>query len=128
MIVVPLEIRAAIAEHARAELPNESCGIVYLRDEVAERFAPARNALASPYRFELDVELELLLVDEALTVAVVHSHPSTEPRPSSSDAELVGQWAGRPYLIYSVTRDELAAWRYVDGAFEPLPMREGAAA
>jgi hypothetical protein len=29
-------------------------------------------------------------------------------------------WQGRPYLIYSVARDELAAWTIAGGAIEPL--------
>ena len=50
-MVIPAEIRAALEEHARAEEPNEACGLIVLRDGVAERYLPARNAAASPYRF-----------------------------------------------------------------------------
>ena len=121
MVVVPPAVREAIAEHGRAELPNEMCGLLLLRDGVAERFEPARNRLASPYRFEMEVDPELWFVeDEGYTLAVVHSHPSTEPRPSKTDVANIGLWEGRPYLIYAVAFDELAAWRFVDGAFEPL--------
>jgi hypothetical protein len=36
--------------------------------------------------------------------------------------ENVGLWQGRPYLIYSVARDELAAWTIADGSIEPLEL------
>jgi proteasome lid subunit RPN8/RPN11 len=55
-------------------------------------------------------------------LAVVHSHVSAPPRPSRTDVENVGLWQGRPYLIYSVARDELAAWTIADGAIEPLDL------
>ena len=123
MVVIPPAVREALATHARAELPNEACGLLLLRDGIAERFEPARNALASPYRFEMEVDPELWFVeDEGYTLAVVHSHPSTEPKPSRTDVANVGLWEGRPYLIYSVAHDELAAWAFVDGAFEPLEL------
>ena len=122
-MVVPPEVREVLAAHARAELPNEMCGLLLLRDGVAERFEPARNRLASPYRFEMEVDPELWFVeDEGYTLAVVHSHPSTEPKPSKTDVANIGLWAGRPYLIYAVAFDELAAWKFVDGTFEPLEL------
>ena len=123
MVVVPPEVREALAEHARAELPKEACGLLLLRDGIAERFEPGRNSLSSPYRFEMEIDPELWFVeDEGYTLAVVHSHPSTEPKPSQTDIANIGLWAERPYLIYSFARDELAAWQFVDGAFESLEL------
>ena len=62
-----------------------------------------RNTAASPYRFELDVDPETwFLEDEGYELAVFHSHLSAPPRPSRTDVENVGLWAGRPYLIYTV--------------------------
>jgi proteasome lid subunit RPN8/RPN11 len=54
-VVVPADVRAALAAHAEEEAPNEACGLVVVRDGVAERYVRGRNAAASPYRFELDV-------------------------------------------------------------------------
>ena len=97
---MPAPVRTALAEHAEAEAPNEACGLVVVKDGVAERYIPARNAAASPYRFELDVDPETwFLEDEGYELAVFHSHLSSPPRPSRTDVENVGLWAGRPYLI-----------------------------
>ena len=74
-----------------------------LRDGVAERYIPARNAAARPYRFELDADPEVwFLEDEGYELAVFHSHLSDPPRPSRTDVENIGLWEGRPYVILTV--------------------------
>ena len=123
MVVVPPPVREALAAHARQELPNESCGLLVLRDRVAERYEPGRNAADSPYRFELEVDPDLwFLEDEGYELAVFHSHPETEPRPSRTDRELAGLWSGKPFLIYGLARDELRAWRFSRDEVEELPL------
>jgi [CysO sulfur-carrier protein]-S-L-cysteine hydrolase len=120
-VVIPGPVREALAEHAHAESPNEACGLVVLREGVAERYVRGRNAAASPYRFELDVPPETwFLEDEGYELAVFHSHLSSPPRPSRTDVENVGHWAGRPYLVYTVRTDELAGWTISNGSIEPL--------
>ncbi len=123
-MVVPADVREALAEHAQAESPNEACGLVAFRDGVAERYVPAINDAASPYRFELKPmdPLDFFLEDEGYELAVFHSHLSSPPRPSRTDVENIGLWAGKPYLIYTVRTGELAAWRISSGSIEPLPL------
>ena len=123
---MPSAVREVLAEHARTELPNEACGVVLIRDGVAERYVAGRNAAASPYRFELDVDPETwFLEDDGYELAVFHSHVSSPPRPSRTDVENIGLWAGRPYLILTVRTGELAAWRIVDGGIDALPLDHG---
>jgi proteasome lid subunit RPN8/RPN11 len=120
---VPAAVRQALAEHAEAESPNEACGLVVLKDGLAERYVPGRNAAASPYRFELDVDPETwFLEDDGYELAVFHSHLSSPPRPSRTDVENIGLWDGRPYLILSLGTGELAAWRIAGGEVSPLPL------
>jgi proteasome lid subunit RPN8/RPN11 len=115
VVVIPAEVRAQLAEHARDEAPNEACGLVVMRDGMAERYERGRNALASPYRFELEIAPEIwFLEDDGYQLAVFHSHPETEPKPSRTDLANIGLWKGRPYLIYSLARDELRAYT-IDG-------------
>jgi proteasome lid subunit RPN8/RPN11 len=122
-VVIPAHVRDQLVAHAREEDPNEACGLVVLRDGIADRYERGRNAAASPYRFELEVAPELwFLEDDGYELAVVHSHVSSPPRPSRTDVENVGLWQGRPYLIYSVARDELAAWTIANGAIESLEL------
>ena len=108
--MIPAEVRQALAGHAREEAPNEACGLVLLRDGTAVRYERGRNAASSPYRFELDVDPELWFAeDDGFELAIFHSHLSSPPRPSKTDIENIGLWEGRPYLVYSLARDELAA-------------------
>ena len=80
------------------------------------------NASASPYRFELYIDPVRWadIGDSGLAEAVVHSHPSSPPRPSRTDVENIGLWQGKPYLIYSLREDDLAAWTIQDGQIAPL--------
>jgi [CysO sulfur-carrier protein]-S-L-cysteine hydrolase len=121
-VVVPDAVRRALVAHAEAEAPNEACGLVLLRDDVAERYAPGRNAAASPYRFELELDdPELWFAeDDGYVLAVFHSHISAPARPSRTDVENIGLWERRPYLIYSLQRDELAAFTIEDGRIAEL--------
>ena len=122
LVVIPAAVRAAIAEHARAELPNEACGLLLLDGDEAVEYVPGENASPSPYYFELRLDPVAWadIGDRDLEQAVVHSHVSSPPRPSRTDVERIGLWRGRPYVIYSVRLDELAAWRIGDGQIEPL--------
>jgi [CysO sulfur-carrier protein]-S-L-cysteine hydrolase len=123
-VVVPLEIREQLLEHARAEAPNEACGLIAFRDGVAKRYLPGENTLRSPYRFELRPRdpADFFLEDEGYELAVFHSHPETAPKPSRTDIENIGLWEGRPYVILGLASGELAAWRIRNGDVEPLSM------
>jgi proteasome lid subunit RPN8/RPN11 len=123
-VVVPEEIRGELIEHARVEAPNEACGLVAFRGGMAERYLPGENVLQSPYRFELRPRdpADFFLEDEGFELAVFHSHPETEPRPSRTDIENIGLWEGRPYLILALASGQLAGWRIQDGRVEPLEL------
>jgi len=123
-VVVPDDVRAALEEHAAAEAPNEACGLVAFRDGRAERYLPGRNTLGSPYRFQLEPgdPGDFFLEDEGYELAVFHSHPETEARPSRTDIANIGLWEGRPYVILSLALEQLRAWRIADGEVVEEPL------
>jgi proteasome lid subunit RPN8/RPN11 len=124
-VVITAEIKRELQAHAREEAPNEACGILLLRDGRAERYERGRNAVSSPYRFELDIDPEVWFAeDDGYELAVFHSHPASPPRPSRTDIERIGLWEGRPYLILRLDTGEIAAWRIREGRFEEEPMEE----
>jgi proteasome lid subunit RPN8/RPN11 len=123
----------AIAAHARAEYPNESCGLVAGTAPPAEGGAPttwhpARNRAASPLLYEIhpdDLLRMSLEIDDAGEViwAIVHSHVRSPARPSPTDVGLAF-YPDALYLIISLAEGEaglagraesVRAWRIVDG-------------
>jgi proteasome lid subunit RPN8/RPN11 len=133
-VVVPEAIRAAIVAHARAEAPNEACGLI-IGDRpaadggIARRWVPARNKAASPFRYEIDPDDLLRLTietddaDEAFW-AIVHSHTHTPAVPSPTDLRLAF-YPDALYVLVSLDpaegdpasgRESLRAWRILDGA------------
>ena len=122
MLVVPAAIRRELEEHAAAEAPHEACGLIAFRDGVAERFLPAENEAASPYRFQLKPRdpLDFYLEDDGYELAVFHSHPTESARPSRTDVENIGLWEGKPYFILSRPLGELRAWVIRDGQVDEL--------
>jgi proteasome lid subunit RPN8/RPN11 len=123
-VVIPASVRAELVAHAQDEAPNEACGLVLLRDSRADRYERGRNAASSPYRFELEFDdPEIWFAeDDGYALAVFHSHISAPARPSRTDVENIGLWAGKPYLVYSLRDDDLAAFVIEDGQIEDLPL------
>ena len=123
-MVIPDDVRGALAAHAEREAPNEACGLVLLRNGRAERYEPGRNAASSPYRFELEFDdPEIWFAeDDGYELAVFHSHISAPARPSRTDVENIGLWEGKPYLILAVRTGELAAFTIEGGRITELEL------
>jgi [CysO sulfur-carrier protein]-S-L-cysteine hydrolase len=123
-VVIPADVRAALVAHSEREAPNEACGLVLLREGRAARYEAGRNAAASPYRFELEFDDPEIWYaeDDGYELAVFHSHVAAPARPSRTDVENIGLWAGKPYLVYSLQDDDLAAFRIEDGQIEVVPI------
>jgi proteasome lid subunit RPN8/RPN11 len=122
-VVIPAEVRSALVEHAEAESPNEACGLLSIRNGVADRYFPGINVATSPYRFDLKIDPEVwFLEDEGYELAVFHSHLSSPPRPSRTDVENIGLWKGKPYVILTLSTGQLATWRIRGGKIEEEPL------
>jgi proteasome lid subunit RPN8/RPN11 len=87
------ELYAQMIEQARAEAPNECCGMIGTRDREAVRVYPTANAAASPLRYEIDGAEQLRIYNEIEDAglelgAIYHSHTRTDPYPSQTDINL----------------------------------------
>lgn len=130
---LPEGIREALVAHARAEYPNEACGLIVgdapaAEGGLARRFEPTRNKAASQYRYEIHPEDLLRLTietDDADEVfwGIVHSHTHTPAVPSPTDVGLAF-YPDALYLLVSLSDDEadpatgrpsVRAWRILDG-------------
>lgn len=141
---LPAAIRDAIVAHARAEDPNEACGLIIgdapaAAGGVPRRWEPTRNAAASPYRYEIDpMDLYRITVaaDDADEVVwgIVHSHTHSPAVPSPTDLGLAF-YPDALYLLVSLAPDQadpatgdagVRAWRIVDGASHEVALDGGA--
>jgi proteasome lid subunit RPN8/RPN11 len=139
-VALPDAIREAIVAHARAEYPNESCGLIVGDRPAADggsaiRFEPTRNKAASPYRYEIQPEDLLRLTietDDADEVfwGIVHSHTHTPAVPSPTDIGLAF-YPEALYVLVSLSDAEadavtgepsLRAWRILDGEVTEVPL------
>lgn len=81
-----------IIAHARAEAPNECCGMLAGHGEVVEEVFPGRNQDQSPKTYLMD-PLDQLRAFRTMDergmelVGIYHSHPQTEAVPSRTDRE-----------------------------------------
>jgi proteasome lid subunit RPN8/RPN11 len=124
MLIISAALRAQIVAHARADHPDEACGVIAGpagRDR-PERFIPMLNAERSPtfYRFDsleqLQVWREMDDRDEE-PVVIYHSHTATEARPSRTDISYASE-PGAHYVLVSTRQpdvDEFRSFRIVDG-------------
>lgn len=123
---LPFAVADEILSHARAEIPNEACGLLAgdLAAGTAGAYHAARNVDASPYVYTVhpDDLLRIVLgIEDAGQdlVAIFHSHTRTPAVPSPTDR----RQARYPvvYLLATLTNplatpaECLRAWRIEDG-------------
>jgi proteasome lid subunit RPN8/RPN11 len=130
---LPEGIRDQVIAHARAEYPNEMCGLIVGDAPAADggralRFEPARNKAASPYRYEIhpdDLLRLTIATDDADEVfwGIVHSHTHSPAMPSPTDIGLAF-YPDALYLLVSLANPEpsLEAWRIVNGEVYPIEL------
>jgi proteasome lid subunit RPN8/RPN11 len=115
------ELLDDLIAHARADAPNECVGMIASRDGEAVSVHRARNAAASPLRYEIDgmeqYEIQNAIEDAGLELgAIYHSHTRSDPLPSQTDINLAF-YPEALYVIVGLKADEpdVRAWRIVDG-------------
>jgi proteasome lid subunit RPN8/RPN11 len=124
MLTITEELRAKIVAHARADHPDEACGMIAgpAGSDRPERFIPMTNAARSPTFYEYD-SMEQFQLDKEMRerdedpVVIYHSHTATEAFPSRTDIALAAE-PGAHYVLVS-TRDpekeEFRSFRIADG-------------
>jgi [CysO sulfur-carrier protein]-S-L-cysteine hydrolase len=124
MLTIAPDLHAKIVAHARADHPDEACGVVAgpAGSGRPGRFIPMLNAERSPtfYRFD---SMEQFRVWQEMDergeepVVIYHSHTATQAYPSRTDISYASE-PGAHYVLVS-TRDpgeaEFRSFRIVDG-------------
>lgn len=135
MLTISADLLDAVIAHARADHPDEACGVIAGPEgtDRPERFIPMVNAARSPTFYEFDSADLLRLYREMddrdeVPVVIYHSHTATEAYPSRTDIS----YASEPdahYLLVS-TREcgngdgpvEIRSYRIVDGSVTEEPV------
>ncbi|MEV6431922.1 M67 family metallopeptidase [Nocardia sp. NPDC051463] len=132
MLVIRADLVEAMVAHARADHPDEACGVIAGPEgsDRPERFLPMVNAERSPtfYRFDSSEQLkvwrEMDSADEE-PVVIYHSHTATEAYPSRTDVSYASE-PNAHYVLIS-TRDpeqhELRSYRILDGEVAEEPVQ-----
>lgn len=126
MIQIPRSIIDGIVLQARAELPNEACGLLAGKGEVVEQRYGMTNADASPEHFtflpaEQFQALRSARAEGLDIIANYHSHPVTPARPSEEDIRLAFD-PNILYMIASLAEAEpvIRGFRIKSGVAEPV--------
>ncbi|MFI0479299.1 Mov34/MPN/PAD-1 family protein [Actinomadura sp. 9N215] len=124
MLTIERALVDKIVAHARADHPDEACGVIAgpLGSDRPVRYIAMTNAERSPtfYRFDSQEQLKVWREmddrDEE-PVVIYHSHTSTEAYPSRTDVSYAAE-PNAHYVLVS-TRDEddseFRSYRIVDG-------------
>jgi [CysO sulfur-carrier protein]-S-L-cysteine hydrolase len=132
MLTISAELRDRIIAHARADHPDEACGVIAgpAGSGRPERFIPMQNAERSPtfYRFDsleqLKVWREMDDRDEE-PVVIYHSHTATEAYPSRTDISYASEPQAH-YVLVSTRHDEeeeFRSYRIIDGEVTEEPVQ-----
>ncbi|HZC10309.1 MAG TPA: M67 family metallopeptidase [Mycobacterium sp.] len=131
MLVIRADLVEAMVAHARADHPDEACGVLAGPEgsDRPERHVAMVNAERSPtfYRFDAQEQLKVWrAMDDADEVPVViyHSHTATEAYPSRTDVGLAAE-PDAHYVLVSTRdpgQDEVRSYRIVDGAVTEEPV------
>jgi [CysO sulfur-carrier protein]-S-L-cysteine hydrolase len=124
MLMITRALHDKIVAHARADHPDEACGVIAgpAGSETPVRFVPMTNAERSPtfYRFDsaeqFKVWAEMDDRDEE-PVVIYHSHTATGAYPSRTDIAYANE-PGAHYVLVSTADPEMAefrSYRIVDG-------------
>jgi [CysO sulfur-carrier protein]-S-L-cysteine hydrolase len=100
-----------IVAHALKDRPNECCGMVSGADGVATEVFRARNALASPFSFDMEPADQFGIyttIEERgeEILAIYHSHTKSPAEPSQSDRNNARSWPDPVWLIVSLADPE----------------------
>ena len=125
---IPKRIHDELLEHARSEVPNECCGLIGGKDGEAVTVYPARNAEASPLRYNLDPQDQFRIMNEMEErgedlSAIYHSHTASPAYPSQTDINLAA-YPDALYLIVSLAEGEkpLRGFRITEGGVDEVDL------
>jgi [CysO sulfur-carrier protein]-S-L-cysteine hydrolase len=125
------ELYEQMVEHAKADAPNECCGMIATSDGEAVTLYRAENAAASPLRYEIDgaeqYRIQMAIDDAGHDLgAIYHSHTRSAPIPSQTDINLAF-YPDALYVIVGLANGdpEVRAYEIRDGQVAEAELQVG---
>ena len=113
-IILSHPIKKSLQDQAESEKPNESCAILFGKEDIVSEIFPAKNIEESPVNFTISNEQ---LIDAYQTaenkgleiIGIFHSHPNSIAIPSETDRKFM-QSNPVTWVIYSGVEKDFHAF------------------
>ena len=126
-IIISISDKKILTEHAENEKPNESCAILFGKDDTVSDVFLTKNIEESPVNFTISNEqlIEGYKIAEEKKVDVIgifHSHPNSEAYPSNTDKKFM-QSNPVAWVIYSGANKDFKAY-LLESEIKEIPIEE----
>ena len=126
-IILSISDKKILTEHAENEKPNESCAILFGKDDRVSEVFLTKNIEVSPVNFTISNEqlIEGYKIAEEKKVDVIgifHSHPNSEAYPSNTDKKFM-QSNPVAWVIYSGANKDFKAY-LLESEVREIPIEE----
>ena len=131
MLTISEQLHDKVVAHARADHPDEACGVIAgpAGSDRPERFIPMTNAARSPTFYEFDSTEQFHVwrqmdCNGEEPVVLYHSHTATEAYPSRTDVSYASE-PGAHYVLVSTRAEhetEFRSYRIIDGQVTEEPV------
>lgn len=126
-IILSSSDKKILTEHAENEKPNESCAILFGKENVVSEVFLTKNIEESPVNFTISDEqlIEAYKIAEqkmADVIGIFHSHPNSEAYPSNTDKKFM-QSNPVAWIIYSGADKDFRAY-LLESEIKEIPIEE----
>lgn len=126
-IILSQSNKKILTEYAIKEQPNESCAILFGKNNQVAKIFFTKNMDESPTNFTISNEqlIEAYNIAEKENMEIVgifHSHPESEAYPSNTDKKFM---VSNPvtWVIYSIINNEFKAY-FLNSKISEIPIKE----
>ncbi|RMW37878.1 MAG: M67 family peptidase [Nitrosopumilus sp.] len=126
-IILSIADKKILTQHAENEKPNESCAILFGKENTVSEVFLTKNIEESPVNFTISNEqlIEGYKIAEEKKVEVIgifHSHPNSEAYPSNTDKKFM-QSNPVAWVIYSGANKDFRAY-ILESEIREIPIEE----
>ena len=126
-IILSQSDKKILTEHAENEKPNESCAILFGKENLVTEVFLAKNIEESPVNFTISNEqliegYKIAEEKELEVIGIFHSHPNSDAYPSNTDKKFM-QSNPVAWIIYSGVNNDFKAYLLESDIVE-IPIEE----